>query len=53
MRARAVRLRAGRVVRLCSVRLHRAAFARQRRRHHGVRRPVLRAGAVHACVLCA
>ena len=35
MRARAVRLRAGRVVRLCSVRLHRAAFARQRRRHHG------------------
>ena len=33
--ARAVRLRAARVVRLCSVRLDRAAFARQRRRHRG------------------
>jgi hypothetical protein len=35
VRVRAVCLRAGRVVRLCSVRLDRAAFARQRRRHRG------------------
>jgi len=35
VRARAVRLRAGCVVCLCSARLDRAAFARQRRRHHG------------------
>ena len=33
--ARVVSLRAGCVVRLHSVCLHRAAFARQRRRHHG------------------
>ena len=35
VRARAVRLRARRAVRWCSVRLDRAAFARQRRRHRG------------------
>ena len=35
VRSRAARLRAGRVVCLCSVRLDRAHFARQRRRHRG------------------
>ena len=33
VRVRAVRFRAGRVVCLCSARLHRADFFRQRRRH--------------------
>jgi hypothetical protein len=51
VRARAMFLRAGRVVRLCSVRLHRAAFARQRRRHHGVCRPHVH-GQAHARCAC-
>jgi len=49
--ARAVHPRAGRVVHLCSVGPDHATSARQRRRHAGVHRAVLCAGAVHACVV--